>query len=46
MLGSLRQRSAGSWELGVYIGVDPASGRRLDRSVTVRGSRADAERDD
>ena len=27
------------------IGVDPASGRRLDGSVTVRGSRADAERE-
>jgi integrase len=45
MNGSLRQRSAGSWELRVYIGTDPATGRRLDRSVTVRGSRTDAERE-
>jgi integrase len=45
MNGSLRQRSAGSWELRVYIGTDPATGRRLDRSVTVRGSKHDAERE-
>jgi integrase len=45
MNGSLRQRSAGSWELRVYIGTDPATGRRLDRSITVRGTRADAERE-
>jgi integrase len=29
----------------VYIGTDPATGRRLDRSVTVRGTKADAERE-
>jgi hypothetical protein len=29
----------------VFIGRDPATGRRIDGSVTVRGSRADAERD-
>ena len=45
MNGSLRQRSAGSWELRVYIGTDPATGRRRDRSVTVRGTTADAERE-
>jgi hypothetical protein len=45
MHGSLRQRSAGSWELRVYIGVDPVTGRRLDRSITVRGTRAAAERE-
>lgn len=45
MNGSLRQRSAGSWELRVYIGTDPATGRRLDRTATVRGTRADAERE-
>jgi hypothetical protein len=45
MKGSLRQRSAGSWELRVYIGTDPATGRRLDRTATVRGNRSDAERE-
>jgi hypothetical protein len=43
--GSLRQRSEGSWELRVYIGVDPETGRRIDRSMALRGSRADAERE-
>jgi integrase len=28
----------------VYVGTDPETGRRVDRSVTVRGSRAYAER--
>jgi hypothetical protein len=45
MNGSLRQRSAGSWELRVFIGTDPVTGRRVDRSVTVRGSRGEAERE-
>jgi integrase len=45
MRGSLRQRSAGSFELRVYIGVDPTTGRRRYRSMTVRGTRADAERE-
>jgi integrase len=29
----------------VFIGTDPDSGRRIDRSMTVRGSRTDAERE-
>ncbi|HEX6420508.1 MAG TPA: hypothetical protein VFZ77_18550, partial [Acidimicrobiales bacterium] len=37
--------SLGSFELRVYIGVDPASGRRCYRSVTIRGNRAEAERE-
>src|SRR6266498_3397748 len=45
MNGSLRQRSAGSWELRVYIGSDAVTGRRVDPSVTVPGSRGDAERE-
>ena len=45
MHGSLRQRSVGSWELRVFVGFDPDSGRRVNRSVTVRGSRDDAERE-
>jgi hypothetical protein len=45
MQGSLRQRSAGSWELRVFIGTDPDTGRRVDRTVTIRSGRADAERE-
>ena len=45
MRGSLRQRSEGSWELRVYVGTDPETRRRIDRSVTIRGSRADAQRE-
>jgi integrase len=40
----MRQRSSGSWELRVYVGVDPDTGRRRYRTSTVRGSRGDAER--
>jgi len=39
------QRSEGSWELRVYVGIDPETGRRVDRSMTIRGNRADAERE-
>ena len=45
MQGSLRQRSPGSFELRVFIGVDPTTKRRRYRSMTVRGSRAEAERE-
>ena len=45
MDGSIRQRSAGSWELRAYVGVDPETGRRIDRSITVRGNRSDSERE-
>ena len=45
MSGSMRQRSAGSWELRVYVGLDPDTGRRHYRTKTVRGNRADAERE-
>lgn len=43
--GSIRQRSAGSWELRVYVGLDPDSGRRRYGTKTVRGNRAEAERE-
>ena len=45
MRGSLRQRSEGSWELRVYVGTDPDTGRRIDRTMTIRGNRADAGRE-
>jgi integrase len=45
MNGSLRQRSTRSSELRVFTGTDPATGRRCYRSKTVRGNRAEAERE-
>jgi hypothetical protein len=45
MNGSLRQRGTGSWELRVFICTDPATERRCYRSKTVRGNRAEAERE-
>ena len=41
--GSIRQRSAGSFELRVFIGIDPDTHRRRYRSMTVRANRAEAE---
>ncbi len=43
MKGSIRQRSAGSWELTVDLGRDPL-GRRKRKHVTVRGPKAEAQR--
>ena len=43
MKGSLRQRSAGSWELTVDLGRD-AVGKRRRRHETVRGTKAQAQR--
>jgi integrase len=45
MHGSIRQRSIGSYELRVFTGTDPATGKRCYRSKTVRGNRAEAERE-
>jgi integrase len=45
MHGSIHQRSVGSFELRVFTGSDPATGRRCYRSKTVRGNRAEAERE-
>jgi hypothetical protein len=39
MTGSLRQRGANSWELRVYQGTDPTTGRRRYATRTIRGSR-------
>ena len=41
----MRQRTTGSWELRVFTGTDPATGRRCYRSKTVRGNHAEAERE-
>ena len=45
MEGSIRQRSAGSFELRVFMGIDPDTHRRRYRSMTVRANRAEAERE-
>ncbi len=39
MTGSIRQRQPGSWELRVYVGLDPVTNRRRYATRTVRGSR-------
>jgi hypothetical protein len=44
MSGSVRQRGAASWELRVYSGIDPDSGKRRYRTATVVGNRSDAGR--
>jgi len=45
MDGSMRQRSAGSWELRVFAGRDPETGKRRYRTRTVRANRAEATRE-
>jgi integrase len=42
MKGSMRQRSAGSWELRFDMGVD-ASGKRQQKNVTFRGTKREAQ---
>ncbi len=44
MVGMIRRRSAGTWELRMEAGRDPASGKRRFRYQTVRGTKSDAER--
>lgn len=43
--GHIRQRSAGSWELKFDLGRDPATGRRITKTATVRGTKRDAQRE-
>jgi len=43
MNGSLRQRGASSWELRVYDGTHPDTGKMRYATRTVRGSRREAE---
>ena len=44
MQGNVRQRGPASWELRVYVGCDPATGRKRYVTWTVRGGKRDAER--
>ena len=43
MAGSLREKRPGVWELRVYLGREPLSGRKRYRSRTVQGGRRAAE---
>src|SRR5271154_5457683 len=43
--GSVRQRGSGSFELRVYRGTDPVTGKRRWLTRTVRGDRSDAVRE-
>ena len=43
--GHIRERSPGSFELRYSLGTDPASGKRRMATATVRGTKADAQRE-
>ena len=43
MKGRIRQRSPGSWQVSFDLGRD-ASGKRLTKAVTIRGTKAEAQR--
>lgn len=43
--GHIRERSPGSWELRYSLGRDPATGKRLIATTTMRGKRRDAEKE-
>ena len=44
MTGTIRKRGKGSWELRFDVGRDPASGRRRFRYLSVKGTKASAQR--
>ncbi|MDQ3964692.1 MAG: site-specific integrase [Actinomycetota bacterium] len=44
MRGNIRRRAKDSWTIQVYLGKDPATGKKRYASRTVRGSKRDAER--
>ncbi len=44
MRGSLREKRAGYWEVRIDAGVDRLTGKRVQVSRSVEGSRRDAER--
>ncbi len=43
MKGLMRQRGS-AWELRVYLGVDPVSGKQRYATKSVRGGKRDAQR--
>ena len=44
MTGTIRKRGKSSWELRFDVGRDPASGRRRFRYLSVKGTKASAQR--
>lgn len=42
--GHIRERGPGAWELKVYVGRDPVTGKERWRYQTVRGKKRDAQR--
>ena len=44
MKGHIRQRSKGSWEIFYDMGDDPVTGKRRQKSQTVKGTKRDAQR--
>jgi len=44
MKGSIRQRSKGSWEIFYDMGADPVTGKRRQKSQTIKGTKRDAQR--
>ena len=45
MKGHLKQRSKGPWTIWLDIGRDPETGKRKQQTLTVRGTKKDAERE-
>ncbi len=45
MKGYMVQRSQGAWTLVFDLGADPATGKRKQKWITVRGTRKDADRE-
>ena len=45
MQGNIRQRGAASWELRVFVGRDPVTGRERYVTKTVRGGKREAHRE-
>jgi len=45
MKGHIRKRSKSSWSIWVDLGHDPEKGKRQQQTLTVRGSKKDAERE-
>jgi integrase len=43
MRGSMRERSPGCWQLRVYEGTDPTTGKKCYRTASVRGTRRIAQ---
>ena len=45
MRGHIQRRGKKSWRLKFDVGIDPLTGKRKTRFVTVRGTRKDAEKE-